>query len=77
MSKIEEILENYLQFSSVRVVGLEKIALEAMKEFGKICFEASREARYVAAEKYIEELLENNKLQYQTYEDLLEEIEDE
>lgn len=65
MNKIEEILDKHLQFSSVRVPGLEKESLKAMKEFGKICFDSGS--------------FDTGRLfrKYKTYEDFLKEIEDE
>jgi hypothetical protein len=48
----------------------------AMFKFGKLAFEAGREANYIAAEQYIEELLENGKLRHNSFEDYLKELYD-
>jgi hypothetical protein len=76
---IEQIDENYYKINNyyLSITHSEEFAKRVALEFGKRCFEASREASYIAAEMYIEELLENDKLQYQTFEDYLKSLENE
>ena len=74
---IEQIDEDYYKSNShyLSLTNPEEFAEQVALKFGKQCFEASREASYIAAERYIEELLENDKLQYQTFEDYLKSTE--
>ena len=71
MNKIEEILqskENYdPEYPTISISD----ALEAMKEFGKICFEAARKFKKTLECDGYDEYL------YKTYENFLKEIEDE
>ncbi len=73
MNKIEEILDKHLQFSSVRIPGLEKESLKAMKEFGKICFNAGSELAWKSTGDYSG----YESYKYKTYEDFLKGIENE
>ena len=57
------------------ITNPQEFAKEVALRYGRQCFEAGREASYIAAELYIEELLENDKLQYQTFEDYLKSTE--
>ena len=66
MNKIEEILKECGHKSNLNIN--KAVALKAMKEFGKICFEAARDS-YPKWGSW-----ENT---YETYEDFLKEIEDE
>jgi len=71
MNKIKEILEKSLQFNSVRSLQIEGKAIEAMIEFGKICFEAGRDQYWDDGGSGCLEF------KHYEYEDFLKEIEDE
>lgn len=73
MNKIEKILEEHLQFSSIRSSQIEGVVIEVMKEFGRLAFEAGR----IEVWHTISEYSGFNKLKFTNYEDFLKEIEDE
>jgi hypothetical protein len=74
MNKIEEIINNYdiLEFGGINQQYIKNQIIQAMSEFGKICFEASREHAW----HFIDEYSGFEKNKYSTYEDFLKEIED-
>lgn len=65
MNKVEEILQSKETYDPEYPTISISDALEAMKEFGKICFEAAR--KYPL----------HNTYEFDHYEDFLKEIEDE
>ena len=66
MNKIEEILlEEYKDHSFARIIIKNTHLQNAMKQFGKICFEAARKYHL------------HNTYEFDHYEDFLKEIEDE
>jgi hypothetical protein len=71
MNKIEEILEKHLQLSSVRSKQIEDLAIEAIKEFGRLAFEAGVKegVKQLALKVFSDECEE-----LYTYEDFLKEI---
>lgn len=71
MNKIEEILQTYTGCKGTCECGCGLV--EAMKEFGKICFEVGKER----INYFIDDDQVINKYKYETYEDFLKEIEDE
>jgi hypothetical protein len=73
MNKIEEILQSKETYDPEYPTISISDALEAMKEFGKICFEASRDHAW----HFIDEYSGFEKNKYRTYENFLKEIEDE
>ena len=79
MNKIEEILQKYTSCEGTCICGCGLI--EAMRDFGKICFEAGRETERIP--KYTSGYNPKGTSddtwvdKYETYEDFLKEIEDE
>ena len=73
MNKIEEIIDNYdiLEFVGINQQYIKNQIVQAMSEFGKICFEAGRKFKKTLECDGYDEYL------YKTYEDFLKEIEDE
>ena len=76
MNKIEEILlEESKDHPFARVVIKNTHLQNAMKQFGKICFEAGRKGKYL--DKWGMSPGTTFYQEYNTYEEFLEEIEDE
>ena len=71
MNKIEEILQRKETYDPEYPTISISDALEAMKEFGKICFKNARKFKKTLESDGYDEYL------YKTYENLLKEIEDE
>lgn len=76
MSKIEEILQTYTGCKGTCECGCGLV--EAMKEFGKICFEAGRDQSMESiSDDGGDSYYEQYEYKYYEYEDFLKEIEDE
>lgn len=80
MSKIEEIINNYdiLEFGGINQQYIKNQIVQAMKEFGKICFEAGRENKTKYNPTKDGKLYQISIIpEFKTYEDFLKETEDE
>jgi hypothetical protein len=73
MNKIEEIINNYdiLEFGGINQQYIKNQIVQAMSEFGKICFEAGRDQYWDDGGSGCLEF------KHYEYEDFLKEIEDE